>query len=321
MNRRPEVYVTRRVPDRIRSELEELFKVTLHDADTPPPRHELLARASGQDGIVSILSDAIDDEFLDAAGPQLRVVANYAVGFDNVDVEACTRHGVIATNTPEVLTEATAELTITLLLNVVRRVSEGDRMLRKEVPWIWSPTYMLGATLRGRLLGVVGLGRIGREVARIAEALGMRIVYTDALGPRDDVEWEFVGFDELVERADVITLHCPLTAATRHLINRDVLRSMKRNAYLVNTSRGPVIDEAALAEALDTGQIEGAALDVFELEPQISDRLLRCQNVVLSPHLGSATHETREAMGMLCVSALKAVLLEGRVPENALNGP
>jgi len=202
---------------------------------------------------------------------------------------------------------------------VVRRVSEGDRMLRAETPWIWSPTYMLGATLRGRLLGVVGLGRIGREVARIAEALGMRIVYTKPSGAASDVPWELVSFEEIVERADVISLHCPLTPETRHLVDADVLRAMKRSAYLVNTSRGPVIDEAALAEALETGEIAGAALDVFEREPEVHERLLQCESVVLAPHLGSATHETREAMGMLCVSALKAVLIDGRLPENALN--
>ena len=316
---RPKVYVTRRVPERIRAELEDSFQVTLHDHETPPSRDELLGGAKGKDGVVSMLSDAIDDEFLDAAGEHLRVVANYAVGFDNVDVKACTRHAVVATNTPDVLTAATAELTMTLLLNVVRRVSEGDRMLRAGTPWIWSPTYMLGATLRGRLLGVVGLGRIGREVARIAEALGMRVMYTDAAGPAADIPWEFTSFDEIVKRADVISLHCPLTPDTRHLVNREVLQAMKRNAYLVNSSRGPVIDEAALAEALETGQIAGAALDVFEREPEINERLLRCENAVLAPHLGSATNETRDAMGMLCISAVKAVLLEDRVPENALN--
>ncbi len=320
MSMRPKVYVTRRVPERLRFELEEQFDVTLHDADTPPSRGELLAGVSGQAGVVSMVSDTIDDEFLDAAGPQLRVVANYAVGFDNVDVDACARHGVIATNIPDVLTKPTAELTIALLLNATRRVAEGDRLLRSEVPWTWSPTHMLGETLRGRLLAVVGLGHIGREVARIAEALGMRIVYTDAAGRQDDVSWEFLAFDELVERADVITLHCPLTPETRHLINCDVLRAMKRTAYLVNTSRGPVIDESALAEALETGEIAGAALDVFEREPQVEQRLLRCQNVVLTPHLGSATREARDAMGKLCLSAVKGVLLEGVVPENALNG-
>lgn len=319
MSSRPKVYVTRRVPERIQSQLEELFEVTQHDAEAPPSRSELLAGASGQDGVVSMLSDLIDDEFLEAAGEELQVVANYAVGFDNVDVDACTRRGVIATNTPDVLTAATAELTVTLMLDVVRRVSEGDRMLRAQTPWIWSPTYMLGATLRGRLLGVVGLGRIGREVARIAEALGMRIVYTKPSGAASDVPWEFVSFEDIVERADVISLHCPLTPETRHLVDADVLRAMKRSAYLVNTSRGPVIDEAALAEALETGEIAGAALDVFEREPEVHERLLQCESVVLAPHLGSATHETREAMGMLCVSALKAVLIEGRLPENALN--
>ncbi|MEX2613087.1 MAG: D-glycerate dehydrogenase [Gaiellaceae bacterium] len=319
MSTRPKVFATRRVPERVRSELEALFDLTIHDVEAPPSRSELLAGARGQDGVVSMLSDAIDDKFLDAAGEQLRAVANHAVGFDNIDVDACSRRGVIVANTPDVLTAATAELAMTLMLDVTRRVSEGDRRLRAQTPWIWAPTFMLGRTLRGRLLGIIGLGRIGSELARMAEALGMRVAYTRQSGPAGNVPWEFLSFDELVTRADVISIHCPLTPESRHLINAAVLHGMKRSAYLVNTARGPVIDEAALAEALEAGEIAGAALDVFEREPEVHERLLQCENVVLAPHLGSATHETREAMGMLCASALNAVLLEDRVPDNALN--
>jgi glyoxylate reductase len=205
------------------------------------------------------------------------------------------------------------------MLDVTRRVTEGDRLLRAQTPWIWAPTFMLGTTLRGRLLGVVGLGRIGREVARLADAFGMRVAYTRRSGPDGEVPWEYLGFDDLVARADVVSIHCPLTAETRHLFGADTLQAMKRSAYLVNTARGPVVDEAALADALRSGGIAGAALDVFEREPEVHERLLECENVVLAPHLGSATDQTREAMGMLCVSALNAVLLEDRVPENALN--
>ena len=318
MTPRASVYVSRRVPAPVRSELQASFDVSLYDSETPPSRDELLAAARGRDGIVTMLSDRVDAELLDAAGPQLRVVANYAVGYDNVDVGECSRRGVIASNTPGVLTEATAELTMALLLSLVRRVTEGDRLLRRREPWIWAPTHLLGTGLRGRTLGVVGLGRIGSEVGRLAEAFGMHVVYTDE-APRAGVSWEYLSFDELIARAHVVTLHCPLTPETRHLIDRDVLSAMRRDAFLVNSSRGPVIDEEALADALIAGELAGAALDVFEREPEIAERLLECENAVLAPHLGSATHEAREAMGMLCVSALRAVLLEGRAPENALN--
>ena len=318
MTPRASVYVSRRVPAPVRSELEASFDVSLHDFETPPSRGELLAAAHGRDGIVTMLSDRVDAELLDEAGPQLRVVANYAVGYDNVDVDECSRRGVVASNTPGVLTEATAELTMALLLSLVRRVTEGDRLLRRREPWIWAPTHLLGTGLRGRTLGVVGLGRIGSEVGRLAEAFGMHVVYTDE-APRAGVSWEYLSFDELIARAHVVTLHCPLTPETRHLIDRDVLSAMRRDAFLVNSSRGPVIDEEALAGALITGELAGAALDVYEREPEIAERLLECENAVLAPHLGSATHEAREAMGMLCVSALRAVLLEGRAPENALN--
>ena len=318
MTPRASVYVSRRVPAPVRSELEASFDVSLHDFETPPSRDELLAAARDRDGIVTMLSDRVDAELLDEAGPQLRVVANYAVGYDNVDVDECSRRGVVASNTPGVLTEATAELTMALMLSLVRRVTEGDRLLRRREPWIWAPTHLLGTGLRGRTLGVVGLGRIGSEVGRLAEAFGMLVVYTDE-APRDRVPWEYLSFDELIARAHVVTLHCPLTPETRHLIDRDVLSAMRRDAFLVNSSRGPVIDEEALAGALITGELAGAALDVYEREPEIAERLLECENAVLAPHLGSATHEAREAMGMLCVSALRAVLLEGRAPENALN--
>jgi len=315
----PKVFVTRRVPERVLAELAALFDLTLHDAEQPLTRGELLAGVSGRDGVLAMLSDVIDDEFLAAAGEQLRIVANYAVGYNNVDVDACSRRGVVVSNTPDVLTTTTAELALALMLDVMRRVTEGDRLLRARKPWIWTPTFMLGRTLRGRLLGIVGLGRIGNEVARLADAFGMQIAYTRRSGPGAEVPWEFLAFEELVARADVISIHCPLTPETRHLFDADVLRAMKRSAFLVNTARGPIVDEAALADALRSGEIAGAALDVFEREPEVHERLLECENVVLAPHLGSATDETREAMGMLCVFALKAVLLEDRVPENALN--
>jgi glyoxylate reductase len=294
----PRVFVTRRVPQRVRSELERSFSLDVHDSELPPPREDLLARAGGCDGLVTMLTDRVDAELLDAAGPQLRIVANYAVGLDNVDLDECSRRGIAVTNTPDVLTEATAEMTVALMLALARRVAEGERFLRRREPWRWAPTFMLGRGLPGLTLGIVGYGRIGRAVARLAEAHGMRVVHTGELA-----------IGELLATADVVSLHVPLKPETRHLIGRPELERMKPTAYLVNTSRGAVVDEQALAEALTEHRIAGAALDVFEHEPEIEEPLLGMENVVLVPHLASGTLEAREAMGMLCVDALRKALL------------
>ena len=316
---RPAVYLSRRVPGRIVDELGLSFELDVYDAEQPPTRAELLGAVAGRDGLCTMLTDRVDDELLDAAGSGLRVIANFAVGVDNVDIGACTRRGVLVTNTPDVLTYATAELTITLVLSLLRRTTEGDRLIRRYGSWIWSPTFMLGSSLEGKLLGIVGLGRIGSETARLADAFRMRVAYTSPRGPKDGVPWQFLSFEELLATADVVSLHCPLTAQTQHLVGADELRLMRGDAYLVNTTRGLVVDEAALADALARGEIAGAALDVFEREPVVHEALLDLENAVLVPHLGSATLETREAMGMLCVTALRAALLEGRCPPNAVN--
>jgi glyoxylate reductase len=292
----PRVFVARRVPDRVQEELERSFALSVHEEELPPAREELLSRAAGCDGLVTMLTDRVDAELLDAAGRQLRIVANYAVGLDNVDLEECERRGVAVSNTPDVLTEATAEMAIALMLALTRRVVEGDRFLRSGDPWQWAPTFMLGHGLAGLTLAIVGLGRIGQAVARLAEAHGMHVVHSLPL-------------DELLGEADVVSLHVPLTDDTRHLVGERELALMKPTAFLVNTSRGPVVDEAALARALVEGRIAGAALDVFEREPEVDAALLRLDNVVVVPHLASATHEAREAMGMLCVKALREVLL------------
>jgi glyoxylate reductase len=294
---RPRVYVSRRVPEIVRVELERSFEVEAHDSEGPPPREDLLERVSGCDGLLTMLTDRVDAELLDAAGPQLRIVANYAVGLDNVDLEECERRGVVVSNTPDVLTEATAQMTIALILALTRRVTEGDRFLRRREPWLWAPTFMLGRGLRDQTLGLVGFGRIGQAVVRLAEAHGMEVIHTPD-----------TPLGELLATADVVSLHVPLNDETRHLIARPELERMKPTAYLVNTSRGAVVDEQALADALTDGAIAGAALDVFEHEPEIEQRLLVMENVVLVPHLASATHEAREAMGMLCVEALRKTL-------------
>ena len=268
---------------------------------------DLLDGPEGAAGLVAIPSVTVDSDLLDRAGAGVRIVANYAVGLDNVDLDAARERDIVVTNTPDVLTRATAEHTLALLLALVRRVAEGDRLLRRREPWRLQPTFMLGHGLEGRMLGIVGPGRIGREVARVAEALGMHTLTTRRGEPLDEV----LG-------ADVVSLHCPLTDETRHLIREDTLARMRPDAVLVNTSRGAVVDEAALVQALRDGTIAGAALDVFEDEPHVHPGLLELENVVLTPHIASATHEAREAMGLLCVEALRAVLLEGKRPPNAV---
>lgn len=306
----PSVFASRGFPDRVRKELERSFELDLHGSDWPAEREELLRRVAGKDGVMLMLNDRVDDELLDAAGQQLRVVANYAVGIDNIDLEACRQRGVVVANTPDVLTEATAELTVALMLSLLRRVAEGDRLIRRGERWIWAPNLMLGRGLAGLTLGLVGHGRIGQAVERLARAHGMDVVHTSRRGG--------LPLDELLATADVVSLHLPLSDESRHLIDEHALARMKETAVLVNTSRGPIVDEEELIAALTQGTIAGAALDVFEHEPEVHPGLLGLENVVLVPHLGSATHETREAMGMLCVEALRAVLLEGRVPANAV---
>ena len=291
---RPRVHEAAGVPAEIEQELAEIF--------------ELVSAPTGAEGVVVTPAVAVDAAFLDAAGPQLRIVANYAVGIDNVDLGAARERGVVVSNTPGVLTNATAEHAIALMLTLLRRIGEGDRSLRRRERWEWGPDFMVGESLEGKDVLVVGPGRIGRRVAELAEAHGA----CPAFAGRDD------DLLELVSRADVVSLHCPLTPETRHLVNADVLAAMKPTAALVNTSRGAVVDEAALVAGLEAGSIAGAALDVFEHEPAVTEELLALENVVLTPHIASATRETRLAMGMLVVSALRAVLLEGRTPPNAV---
>lgn len=294
----------------MRAELERSFELEVHDSVWPPARDELLARVAGKDGLMLMLTDRVDAELLDAAGPQLRIVADYSVGIDNIDVDACRRRDVVVSNTPDVLTETTAELTIAILLALLRRVAEGDRLIRRGEEWIWAPNLMLGRGLPGLVLGLVGHGRIGQAVERLARAHGMDVIHSTRTSG--------VPLGDLLATVDVVSLHLPLTAESRHLIDATALRRMRPTAVLVNVSRGPIVDETALVEALREGAIAGAALDVFEREPEVHPGLLELENVVLVPHLGSATQETREAMGMLCVDALRAVLLEGRTPPNAV---
>lgn len=269
---------------------------------------DLVDAPEGAHGIVVTPAVTVDAGFLDRAGPQLRIVANYAVGIDNVDTDAARERGVVISNTPCVLTKATAEHAIGLMLALLRRIGEGDRSLRRREHWEWGPDFMVGESLEGKLVLVVGAGRIGRRVGELAVAHGARVT----LAGRDD------DLHALLMDADVVTLHCPLTHETHHLIGTAELAAMKSTAVLVNTARGAVVDERALVSALQSGSIAGAALDVFEHEPAVSEELLTMESVVLTPHIASATRDARLAMGRLVVSALRAVLLEGRVPPNAV---
>jgi glyoxylate reductase len=266
------------------------------------PRDELLRRVADKDALICLLTEQIDRDVFEAA-PALKIVANIAVGYDNIDVAAARQRGVVVTNTPDVLTQAVAEFTWALILGIARRVAEGDRLVRSGAWKGWGLDFMLGTELRGKQLGIVGAGRIGRAVAAKAPAFGMRAVFA-----RHDMS-----MDELLVSSDVISIHTPGTAETRHMINRKSLIRMKRSALLVNTARGTIVDEEALAWALDERLIAGAALDVYEKEPAVHPALLKHENVLLAPHIGSATRETRTAMAELAIRNVLAVL-DGDAP-------
>jgi glyoxylate reductase len=294
------------------SRLESACDVDLYVGNAAISRDELLQRVKGVDVLVCLLTETIDAAVLDAAGPQLKIVANVAVGYNNIDVEACRARGVIATNTPDVLTNACADFTWGLILAVTRRLGEGERVVRAGKWGGWALDYMLGMELRGKQLGLVGVGRIGRAVADKAPAFGMTIAYTDQRDAGIPGAAPMT-LDRLLATSDVVSLHVPMTPETKHLIDQKALMKMKRGAYLINTSRGPVVDEAALAWALKERIIAGAALDVYEKEPEIHSALMSLENALLIPHLASATTETRTAMADLAVSNAIAVL-NGHAP-------
>lgn len=308
----PTFAATNRLPEPALELLRGAGELRLAEAETRLDRAELLELVAGADAVLTLLHDRVDDEFLEAAGPQLRCVANVAVGFDNVDLEAAARHGVLVSNTPGVLDDATADLTMALILAAVRRLGEGERLVRSGRPWAWGMGFMLGSDLRGKRLGIVGLGNIGRRVAERARAFGMTIAYSGrGEAPAAVVaalEAERLELDQLLVSSDVVSLHCPLTPETRHLIGARELGLMKETAALVNAARGPVVDEAALVAALRQGEIACAGLDVYEDEPRVQAGLLELENAVLVPHLGSATVETRAAMATLAArNAIAAV--------------
>jgi glyoxylate reductase len=314
----PKFVVTGRIPGPAVEMLREAGEVELAETDAPLPREELLPLVAGADALLTLLHTWVDDELLDAAGPGLRCVANVAVGYDNVDVSAAASRGVAVTNTPGVLDDATADLTMALILSAARRLGEGERVIRSGAPWAWSMSYMLGHDLRGKRLGIVGLGGIGRRVAERARAFGMTIAYSGRSAADLEVvaalEAERLELEELLSSSDVVSLHCPLTPQTRHLISASRLALMKPGAILINAARGPIVDEAALVEALRSGPLGGAALDVYEHEPEVHPGLLALDNATLVPHLGSATVETRRAMAELAARNAIAAVYDRPLP-------
>jgi len=319
MPNRPVLYVSRLLPDPVMTEIRQRFALAMEPAAAPPSRIVLARGLAQAEAAICTLTETIDAELL-AQAPRLRVLANYAVGFNNVDLAAAKARGVVVTNTPEVLTEATADLTWALLLAVARRVTEGHALVQQGAWTGWEPTQLLGTEVAGRTLGIVGLGRIGQAVARRATGFNMPVLFCrrgTERPPGSPPTWRQVPLDELLSRADFITLHLPLTPETRHVIGARALRFVRPSAFLINTSRGPVVDEAALAAAIREGRLAGAGLDVYEEEPQVHPDLRGLPQVVTLPHLGSATLETRLQMGRLCLDNVAAVL-EGRPAPNRI---
>ncbi|MHB1391485.1 MAG: 2-hydroxyacid dehydrogenase [Clostridia bacterium] len=318
---RKRVYVTRQIPDAAIESLKEHFDVTMNPNDRVLAREELLAGVKGMDAVLCLLTDTIDSEVFDAAGPQCRIFANYAVGYNNVDVAEATKRGKIITNTPDVLNDATADLAWALLFAVSRRVVESDGFARAGKFKGWGPMLLLGRDITGKKLGIIGAGRIGFNFARKAKGFDMEIIYT---GTKPNAEMEkqlgakFVDKETLLREADFISVHVPLTPSTRHYIGEEEFKLMKKTAVLINTSRGPVVDEKALVYALKNGEIWGAGLDVFENEPDIDPGLKELDNAVIVPHIASATIETRTNMGLIAARNIISVLRGGK-PETCVN--
>jgi glyoxylate reductase len=307
----PNILLTRKLPSSVIEKLQAAADVEVYSAEGGMPAAELRARVADKNALMCLLTDTIDRSVIDAA-PSLKIVANVAVGFNNIDVAYAKSRGVLVTNTPDVLTESVADFTWALILAVTRRLSEGERLLRRGGWKGWALDFMLGTELKGKQLGLVGVGRIGRAVAQKAPAFGMRVVYTEQR-QIDLPNAEPLSLDRLLNTSDVVSLHVPLLAETHHLIDKRALTRMKRSAYLINTARGPVVDEAALAWALQQHLLAGAALDVYENEPAVHPDLLQLDNVLLVPHMASGTTETRTAMADLAASNVLAVLA-GRAP-------
>jgi len=313
------IVVTGKIPEVALEKLKKSHEVISWGEETPISRDELLKRVSGANVIVSLLTEKIDEEVLTSAGNDLKAVCNVAVGYNNIDVAACKNKNVLVTNTPGVLTDATADIAMALILMTTRRLSEGERVIRNQDPWAWGMFYMLGSSIQNQTLGIVGMGQIGIATALRAKSFGMKIIYTRRNRLDEKIEKElsaqYVSLDELLQQSDIVSLHCPYSTETHHLISDAQLSKMKKTSYLINTARGPIVNEEALANALINKTIAGAGLDVYENEPKVNDKLLKLDNVVLLPHLGSATVETRTAMATTAANnALE--ILSGNKPLN-----
>lgn len=317
------IFVTRQIPGNHLEELKKAgYEVTVSEFDRPLTPEELLERSKSVDGILSLLSDRIDGEVVDAIGPQLKVVSNYAVGFDNVAIDDLTDRGIVVCNTPSnEVNEAVAQHSWALILSLSRRVVEADEATKRGSYKGWEPDIFLGTSLKGKTLGIVGLGRIGTMVAKKALGHEMNVIYnkhTRDAECEEKLGVKFCSLDELLATSDVVTLHVPLTDETKHLINKESLLKMKKGAFLVNTARGPIVAEHDLAEALRSGHLAGAALDVFETEPNIDPELIGMENVILTPHIASGTYEARDEMGKLAVEGILDVF-SGKCPSNIVN--
>ena len=313
------IVVTGKIPEVALEKLKKSNEVISWGEETPISRDELLKRVSGANVIVSLLTEKIDEEVLNSAGNDLKAICNVAVGYNNIDVAACKNKNVLVTNTPGVLTDATADIAMALILMTTRRLSEGERVIRNQEPWAWGMFYMLGSSIQNQTLGILGMGQIGIATALRAKSFGMKIIYTRRNRLDEKIEKElsaqYVSLDELLQQSDIVSLHCPYSTETHHLISDDQLSKMKKSSYLINTARGPIVNEEALANALINKTIAGAGLDVYENEPKVNEKLLKLNNVVLLPHLGSATVETRTAMATTAANnALE--ILSGNKPLN-----
>jgi len=315
----PTLYVTRLLPQPVLDAIPRQYRMLTEPTDLPSTEETLRRGFAEAQAVICTLTDRIDASVLSHA-TQLKIIANYAVGYNNIDLPAAAQRGIIVTNTPDVLTDATADLTWALLLALPRRVLEGDAWARTGRWPGWTPTQMLGADVSGKTLGIIGMGRIGQAVAQRAVGFRMPVIYAGrhSISSPPGVSWTRRPLDDVLAESDFVSLHVPLTEATRHLIDRRRLALMKPTAFLINTSRGPVIDEAALMSALETKTIAGAGLDVYEHEPVVPVRFVSLPNVILLPHLGSATLETRVRMGLICLDNIAAVL-EGRPALNQVN--
>ncbi|MCP9462667.1 MAG: D-glycerate dehydrogenase [Nitrospira sp.] len=316
----PTVYITRLLPFPIMATLRERYRLVTEPAEEAIPTTEELRSGFAQaDAVICMLSDSINADLLSHT-TKLKILANYAVGYNNIDLAAAKARGIVVTNTPDVLTDATADLAWTLMLSVARRVVEGDRWVRTGTWRGWAPTQLLGADLAGKTLGIIGMGRIGQAVAQRAQGFRMRVLYESrrTVAPPSGLLWEHRPLDQLLAEADFVSLHVPLTESTRHLIGARELSRMKPTAILINTARGPVVDEEALVAALKAGVIAGAGLDVYEQEPLVHPGLVELPNVVLLPHVGSGTLETRIRMGKICLDNIEAVL-NGRPAPNQVS--